>query len=48
MKGLKLSTKLAALTFGTGGVVLIIAMAVTFINFHNELERIPTKFSMPF
>ncbi len=40
MKGLKLSTKLAALTFGSGGLVLVVVMAVSFISFHQELERI--------
>jgi methyl-accepting chemotaxis protein len=40
MKGLKLATKLSALTFSAGGVVLIVAIAVTFFNFHKELERI--------
>jgi len=40
MKGVKLSTKLAALTFVCGGLVLMVVMAVSFISFHNELERV--------
>lgn len=46
MKGFRLYTKLAAITLGMGGVVLVVVMAINFLSFHNELERVAQEDQM--
>ncbi len=46
MKGFRLYTKLSAITLGMGGIVLVVVMALNFMSFHNELERVAQENQM--